>query len=134
MPTSALLALATLLLAGPAGPAPVAPATETAKVCVTGRLEPRRDPLLSFLSRLELTAEQAKARPLPPARKALLLSSLDDKIRRANARRDYLKRRMSDLARDLSDIEAFERRAAEVRAVFEAATTEVMIKESPRKP
>lgn len=136
MTTPALLALAALLLAAP----PAAPDAEppaaaaTAEICAVPNAAPRRDPLLAFLARLEETAAQSAERPLTPARKALLLASLDDKIRRARTRRDYLNRRLSDLRRDLSDIETFERRADAVRARFETATTEVIVKESPRTP
>jgi hypothetical protein len=120
----AALAVSTLLLAAPVE-APAA-SSGTAEVCVVGHGAPRRDPLLSFLARVENTVAEAKDRPLSPPRKANLMQSLDDKLLRVRTRRDYLRRRLSDIQRDLSDLEAFETRAGAVRRALETAPTEAV--------
>ena len=128
MPPFAALALAALLLdpppASPPAAAPSAVPEGTAEVCAVGHGAPRRDPLLAFLARVENAVAEAKERPLSPPRKAHLLKSLDEKVRRVRARRDYLNRRLSEIRRDLSDLDAFESRATLVRPALESAPAE----------
>lgn len=107
-----------LLLAGP--PAPAAPAAFEPSPG-TAEVAARPDPLLAFLDRIAESAAGARRRPLTPGRKMSLLRSLDEKRVRVRTRREYIRRRLDKLERDLATLGTFEVRAAEVRRALEAA-------------
>lgn len=124
---SLLIATLTLLLA--AAPAPIEPAAAPVAVGTTAEVravkppEARRDPLQSFLNRIDRMVKDAATKPMTPQKKDTLLRALDDKLRRARSRKDYLRRRLSELQREISEFEAFEGRADGLRRALEAAPT-----------